>query len=318
MYAYNVTPHSTTGYAPYFLLFGVEPRLPVDALLGREGQSDNRQDWLSVHQERLRQAHKRAKEYSEQKAAERISFQNGRVHCPPVKIGQLVFLRQRPMGRHKIQDAWGSTVYKIVDIQGTTHSVEPVEGGPTKRVHRSELRLCLTPVPKPRTKLRLQNSIQPVAERVPEPPEPEFVIVEESHPFPGRSVPQIPTFSDESDFPELTQPDLNPTSVTIEGGADFGVGVCSEVCDLTDVGGLRPQPRPRVNAGAEKGSEPIPAIRKSKRTTAGSHSNPFHLPKSTCNAVSVSTDMVSQVLTSLGTALFEKALQGAFHSVAVM
>lgn len=46
--------------------------------------------------------------------------------------------------------------------------------------------------------------------------------------------------------------------------------------------------------------------------TAGTHSNPFNLPKSSCNAVTVSTDMVSQVLTSLGTALFEKAMQGAF------
>lgn len=83
VYAYNATPHSTTGYSPYYLLFGFEPRLPVDALLGRECVSDNGQNWLSVHQERLKQAHTRAREYSEQKAAERISFQNKKVHCPP-------------------------------------------------------------------------------------------------------------------------------------------------------------------------------------------------------------------------------------------
>lgn len=51
------------------------------------------------------------------------------------------------------------------------------------------------------------------------------------------------------------------------------------------------------------------------KATAGAHPNPFHLPKSACNAVTVSTDMVSQVLTSLDAALFEKALQGAFESV---
>lgn len=98
VYAYNVTPHSSTGYLPYYLLFGVQPHLPVDALLGRECVSDRKQDWLSVHQERLRQAHERAREYSEQKAAERIALQNEKVYCPPVDVGQLVFLRHRPLG----------------------------------------------------------------------------------------------------------------------------------------------------------------------------------------------------------------------------
>jgi transposase InsO family protein len=31
--AYNNTPHASTGFAPYFLLFGQELRLPVDILL---------------------------------------------------------------------------------------------------------------------------------------------------------------------------------------------------------------------------------------------------------------------------------------------
>ena len=64
----------------------------MDALLGHEHVTDRKQDWLSVHQERLRQAHERAGEYSEQKAAERISIQN-KVFCPPVGISQLVYLR---------------------------------------------------------------------------------------------------------------------------------------------------------------------------------------------------------------------------------
>ena len=123
VYAYNVTPHSSTGYSPYFLLFGVQPHLPVDALKGRECVSDRKQDWFTVHQERLRQAHEKARVYSEQKVAERITLQNEKVYCPPVDIGQSVFLRHRPLGRHKIQDAWGPTVYKIVDICGTTHTV---------------------------------------------------------------------------------------------------------------------------------------------------------------------------------------------------
>lgn len=70
----------------------------------------------------------------------------------------------------------------MVDIQGTTHTVEPFEGGPIKRVHRSELRPCVKPVPKPRTKLRVQTSTQPVAEELPVSPDPDFVVVEEVFP----------------------------------------------------------------------------------------------------------------------------------------
>lgn len=65
VYAYNVTPHATTGYSLYFLLFGVDPRLPVDALLGQEHAVDRRQDWLVIHQNRLREAHERTREFAE-------------------------------------------------------------------------------------------------------------------------------------------------------------------------------------------------------------------------------------------------------------
>lgn len=171
VYAYNVTPHSTTGYSSFYLVFGVQPHLPVD-----ECRSDRKLDWLSVHQERLRQMHERAREYSEQKAAERVALQNEKVYCPPIGIGQLVLLRHRPLGRNKIQDAWSPTVYRVVDIQGTTHAVEPLEEGPVKRVHRSELRSCAKPVPKPRSKGRSQASVQPVAEDASvESPEHDFV-----------------------------------------------------------------------------------------------------------------------------------------------
>lgn len=129
VYAYNVTPHSTTGYSPHYLLFGVEPRLPVDALLGREGPGATNQDWLAVHQKRLKEAHARAKAFTEQKAAERMALQKGKVYCPPIDIGQVVYIRNRPQGRNKIQDAWQSASYRVVGIQGTTYTLEPIGGG---------------------------------------------------------------------------------------------------------------------------------------------------------------------------------------------
>lgn len=49
----------------------------------------------------------------------------------------------------------------------------------------------------------------------------------------------------------------------------------------------------QISGVAVKAQAPIPAMRRSTRATAGSHSNPFRLPKSSCNTVTVTTDMIS-------------------------
>lgn len=76
---------------------------------------------------------------------------NEKTFCPQVGVGELVYLCQRPPGRNKIQDARSPTVYRVMEIVGTTYTVEPLEGGPSKRVHRSELHPGVVPT-RPRSK----------------------------------------------------------------------------------------------------------------------------------------------------------------------
>ncbi len=94
-------------------------------------------------------------------------------------MGELVYLRQRFPGRNKIQDTWSPIVYRVVEIIGTTYTVEPLEGGPSKRVHRSELRPGAVPTPRPRSKGKSQPDIQHVTMDGNDTSEPDFVVVEE-------------------------------------------------------------------------------------------------------------------------------------------
>ena len=89
LYAYNATPHASTGYAPFHLLFGREPKLPVDILLGGDSESTTQpsqaSDWLSAHQSRLRDAYEKAGERLHQAAQGRKVIHERRLHDQPLK-----------------------------------------------------------------------------------------------------------------------------------------------------------------------------------------------------------------------------------------
>ena len=146
LYVYNATPHSLTMYSPHYLMFGREARLPIDLLLGEDEDVDECLiDWLEAHQSRLRGAYQRAGEHLQLQAEKRQDHHSEAEYDIPIQKGQLVYLRNHVRGRNKIQDAWDSTPYKVVDVKadfyGSVYTVEPVNyPGQTKKVHRSNLR----------------------------------------------------------------------------------------------------------------------------------------------------------------------------------
>lgn len=52
LFSYNTTPHQSTGESPFFLMFGQEPRLPVDFLLDRvqDPVGGEVNEWIQEHQ----------------------------------------------------------------------------------------------------------------------------------------------------------------------------------------------------------------------------------------------------------------------------
>lgn len=152
LFCYNTTPHQATGESPFYLMFGQEPRLPVDFLLGRvqDPVPGEVQDWMVEHQARLKVAFESARERLLAAAGRRKERHDQRVHDAPLPVGQLVYLRDHSArGRHKIQDLWSSVVYQIVKApphDGVVYAVAPANDlQKVRNVHRDMLKAVVRP-----------------------------------------------------------------------------------------------------------------------------------------------------------------------------
>ncbi|XP_042072601.1 uncharacterized protein LOC106632647 [Haplochromis burtoni] len=132
LFCYNSTPHQGTGESPFLLMFGRDPRLPIDFLLGRvqDPVPGEVQDWVAEHQARLMVAFEGARARLSLAADRRKERHDQRVHPVPLKVGQLVYLRDHSArGRHKIQDLWSSVVYQVLRApqeNGAVYTIAPV------------------------------------------------------------------------------------------------------------------------------------------------------------------------------------------------
>ncbi|KAK7497025.1 hypothetical protein BaRGS_00011761, partial [Batillaria attramentaria] len=142
--AYNCTTHATTGYSPHFLLFGQEPRLPIDALLGTPAPSASGPiSWVRQHQARLQHAHLKAREHLNHAADKRAAIADKGASDHPLHPGDYVLLRHRVLGRNKMQPRWRDEVHIVTrrPYPGVhVYCVRPREGGPEKTRNRAELR----------------------------------------------------------------------------------------------------------------------------------------------------------------------------------
>ncbi len=147
LFCYNTTPHQATGESPFFLMFGQEPKLPIDFLLGQiqtpVGGQVHR--WIEDHQARLQVAIEGARERLQVAAGRRKVGHDQRVRELPLSEGQLVYLQDYGVrGRHKLHDLWSSTVYQVVKAPPTgssVYTVAPVSNlSQVRHVHRAALK----------------------------------------------------------------------------------------------------------------------------------------------------------------------------------
>ena len=115
VFAYNATPHASTGYQPYQLMFGRHAPAPGDNWLGLRAYNDDKSitriDWVDQQLEQLLHANKHAQKNIKATNVKNRKAAGGKDLIIPV--GNLVLLRDHPKGRNKIQDNNKDQIYII-------------------------------------------------------------------------------------------------------------------------------------------------------------------------------------------------------------
>ena len=106
VFAYNATPHTSTGNQPYQLMFGCHALAPCDNWLGLHEYNDNKSitriDWVDQQLEQLVHANKHDQKIIKATNAKHRKVVGGKDLLIP--IWNLVLLCNHPEGCNKIQD----------------------------------------------------------------------------------------------------------------------------------------------------------------------------------------------------------------------
>ncbi|XP_013855935.1 uncharacterized protein LOC106511737, partial [Austrofundulus limnaeus] len=148
VHAYNCTKNETTGFSPYELMFGRQPRLPVDLAFGLPVNHKPGSHSQYVHnlKSQLEDSYRVATENATKTANRNKARFDKHVVDSTLKEGDRVLVRNvRLRGKHKLADRWESDVYVVLRQSGDVpvYVVKPeTRDGPQRTLHRDLLLPC--------------------------------------------------------------------------------------------------------------------------------------------------------------------------------
>uniref|UniRef100_A0AAQ4Q030 Gypsy retrotransposon integrase-like protein 1 n=1 Tax=Gasterosteus aculeatus aculeatus TaxID=481459 RepID=A0AAQ4Q030_GASAC len=169
--AYNNTVHSSTGFAPAYLMFGRHLRLPVDVELGVAPHQSRLalSGWVEDHHQKLTLAYKLARERMGHAAERDKRSYDRKAQALSLLPGERVWVRDRNrQGQGKIRSWWNPEPYVVVSLvgdSGVVYKVRPESGGKVRTQHRNALKPCITPVnviPEPGTIVETEAEVDPL------------------------------------------------------------------------------------------------------------------------------------------------------------
>ena len=146
-HAYNCTSSTTTGYSPYFLFYGREPRIPIDVEFGLPDTRTQEKlpSYVKNLKQTLEEAYQIAKENNAIQMTRHSKYADRRQKCTRIEPGDLVLMRIKALGRdYKVADKWESVPYRVLNQYGKKpvfmiQSVRERGDKNVKTIHRSML-----------------------------------------------------------------------------------------------------------------------------------------------------------------------------------
>ncbi len=144
-FSYNCTTHETTKFAPFYLMFGRVPRLPVDIMFGsalRNGDVQTYDEYVETLQEDMREAIRIAQGNTTGAQIRQARGYNKKSKGIDLEVGDRVLLvNKKEKGKRKLADVWDSVVHVVTWKDPTLHiyRVEDPTTRKSKVVHRNFL-----------------------------------------------------------------------------------------------------------------------------------------------------------------------------------
>ena len=179
VHAYNATKHETTGFSPFFLMFGREPTLPIDLVFGldKDERSRSLSKYISNLQKRLEEAYRTANTASDHSQLRQQYYYDQKAKGVGLKVGDRVLVKVVAFdGKHKIADRWEDNPYIIIQQPNNNIQVFKVKRedgeGRCKTLHRNLLlpigSKLPSPLPTPRQRVKeselqnMESNISPI------------------------------------------------------------------------------------------------------------------------------------------------------------
>ncbi|KAJ0069391.1 hypothetical protein NL108_004222 [Boleophthalmus pectinirostris] len=146
VHAYNSTKCDSTGYSPYFLMFGREAKLPVDLCFGTS-PDDNGETQHSAYVTKLKKdlqnAYKLAAEVSTKSHLKNKKAYDKRLGYQNLEPGDRVLIKNLGLkGKHKLENRWCDIPYVVMQQLPNlpVYKLKPQNGdGKLKTLHRDHL-----------------------------------------------------------------------------------------------------------------------------------------------------------------------------------
>lgn len=134
VYAYNCTPHESTGFAPFELIFGRKPKLPIDIMFDRARDGTEASKTIVDYMDDLNQRMKTTRDIAEQHTSKAKDKQkrdyDRKVRDVQFRIGNQVLVKILSFGK-------ANTAYTVIRPEIPVFKVRSNETSVNKTLHRN-------------------------------------------------------------------------------------------------------------------------------------------------------------------------------------